>query len=59
MTNTVLNKLDKTVEMYLDYVNNFLSVSRFAEYYNISEDEANQVIKIGRMLNNTKKVAHA
>ena len=59
MKNTVLNKLDKTVEMYLDYFNNFLTVSRFAEYYGISEEEANQVIKIGRMLNNTRKVVHA
>jgi ribosomal protein L20 len=35
-------------EMYLDYVNNFLSVSRFAEYYNISEKQANSIIESGR-----------
>jgi hypothetical protein len=35
-------------EMYLDYVNNFLSVSRFAEYYNISERQANSIIESGR-----------
>ncbi len=31
-------------EMYLDYVNNFLTVSKFAEHYNISEDQANSII---------------
>lgn len=35
-------------KMYLDYVNNFLSVSRFAEYYNISERQANSIIESGR-----------
>jgi hypothetical protein len=35
-------------KMYLDYKNNFLSVSRFAEYYNISERQANSIIESGR-----------
>ena len=35
-------------KMYLDYKNNFLSVSRFAEYYNISETQANSIINQGR-----------
>lgn len=34
----------KKLEMYLDYVNNFLTVKRFAEYYNISEAEALELI---------------
>lgn len=38
----------KKEEMYLDYFNNFLSVSKFAEYYNISEEEANKIIDIFR-----------
>ena len=36
------------VKMYLDWVNNFLTVPKFAEYYGISEDEANDVIIVGR-----------
>jgi len=36
-------------EMYLDWVNNFLTVARFAEYYNISETEALAVIEKGRI----------
>ena len=45
-------RYDKYVELYLDYVNNFLTVERFAEYYNMSVDYANHVIEIGRKLNN-------
>lgn len=43
---------DKYVELYLDYINNFLTVGRFAEYYGMSENYANHVIEIGRKLNN-------
>jgi hypothetical protein len=35
-------------KMYLDYKNNFLSVSKFAEYYNISKRQANSIIESGR-----------
>ena len=42
----------KILEMYLDYVNNFLSVDFFAEYYSISVDEANRVINEGRKIKN-------
>ena len=43
---------DKYVELYLDYVNNFLTVKRFAEHYNMSENYANHIIEVGRRLNN-------
>ena len=40
------NSLDDVIhKVYLDYVNNFLSVERFAEYYNISVDFAEALIK--------------
>lgn len=42
---------DQYVKLYLDYVNNFLTVERFAEYYNMSTDYAGHVISIGRKLN--------
>jgi hypothetical protein len=29
-----------TEEMYLDYINNFLTVSKFAAYYGLDESEA-------------------
>lgn len=44
---------DKYQELYLDYVNNFLTVARFAEYYGMSIEYANHVIEIGRRLNNS------
>ena len=44
--------MKKTVEtMYLDYFNNFLSVSCFAQYYGITETQAERVINLGRKIN--------
>lgn len=34
--------------MYLDYLNNFLTVERFAAYHDISETDANSLIRMGR-----------
>lgn len=42
--------LELTQRLYLDYVNNFLTVERFAEYYQISEEYASAIIKEGRKL---------
>lgn len=51
-TNTMKNFKEFTdtekVKMYLDYVNNFLTVKRFAEYYSISEKTANKIINENR-----------
>ena len=35
--------------MYLDYLNDFLTVAKFAEYYCISVADANDIIKKGRV----------
>jgi len=40
--------------MYLDYFNNFLSIERFAEYYNLSVTDADEIIKQGRIINSRK-----
>jgi hypothetical protein len=40
------------VKMYLDYFNNFLTVERFAEYYNLSISDAKTVIYAGRNIHN-------
>lgn len=34
--------------MYLDYVNNFVTVSAFAQYYGLTEEDALDVIDSGR-----------
>ena len=45
------------IEMYLDWVNNFLTIECFAEYYEIEEDTARAIINEGREIhnNNTNK----
>ena len=40
--------------MYLDYFNNFLSMERFAEYYNLCIIDAEEIIKQGRTINHRK-----
>ena len=35
-------------DMYLDWVNNFLTVERFAEYYRITPPQAIAIIELGR-----------
>jgi hypothetical protein len=34
--------------MYLDYVNNFLTIEGFADYYNISDTQAKSILKAGK-----------
>lgn len=41
-------------KMYRDYLNDFLTVSRFAEYYGVSETKANRIIEVGRKCHNFK-----
>jgi hypothetical protein len=41
----------KLESIYLDWVNNFLTLERFAEVYGISKEDANTLIEIGRKLN--------
>ena len=39
---------DVLAELYLDWVNNFLSRAAFARHYGISEEFANAIINAGR-----------
>jgi len=39
--------------LYLDYFNNFITLSAFAEHYNMNEDKALRVISIGRKINHS------
>lgn len=43
---------DKIVELYLDWVNNFLTVEKFADYYMITVKRANKIINQGRKIAN-------
>ena len=40
--------MKEIIKMYLDYVNNFISTERFAEYYEVDEEDAIAIINIGR-----------
>ena len=42
-------------ELYLDYVNNFLTVERFAEYYGMTQEHAEEIIFTGRKTDNFTK----
>lgn len=47
-----MNILDtKEQALYLDWVNNFLSVACFAEYYGMSEEAALKLIEKQRSIN--------
>lgn len=38
-------------EFYLDYFNNFLTIDRFAEYYNFTRYEASKILDLGKEVN--------
>jgi hypothetical protein len=50
------NRLNrKRIEnMYIDYFNNFLSIQRFADHYDLEIETAYRIIDIGRELNHLK-----
>jgi hypothetical protein len=39
---------DQKIQMYLEYVNNFLTIEKFAEHYGIGEIIATDIIMQGR-----------
>ena len=45
----------KYPELYLDWVNNFLTVERFAEHHNMTVEHANDIIRVGRATDNFTK----
>lgn len=45
---------EEIIAIYLDWVNNFLSLDKFAEHYGIDEIDAHEIIELGRILNNEK-----
>lgn len=43
-------------KMFLDYTNNYLTVAKFAEVYNITTKRANRILHIGRKLHYRKRM---
>jgi hypothetical protein len=48
------NLIHQLIVLYLDYVNNYATVKKFAEDNHLSDTEANLLINIGRDLNEEK-----
>ena len=45
---------EKLQNLYLDWLNNFLTRERFASWYDISEEQGNRIIEIGRKVHNRR-----
>jgi hypothetical protein len=43
-------------KLYLEYVNDFITVARFAEHHEISEGLANAIIEEGREINHSNEL---
>lgn len=59
IANQVLeNAVEKTgtyfQNLYLDYFNNFLTLDCFAEHYGMTRKKAEQAIRIGRVVHETR-----
>jgi len=39
---------DTLADLYLDWVNNFLTISRFSEYYGLDEEDAKDLLKLAK-----------
>lgn len=38
------------IDLYLDYFNNYLTVERFAEHYQIAVEDAKEILKMGKSI---------
>jgi hypothetical protein len=39
---------DTLADLYLDWVNNFLTIEKFSEYYGLDEDDAKQLLVLAK-----------
>ena len=39
---------DTLADLYLDCVNNFLTIEKFSEYYGLDEDDARDLLKLAK-----------
>ena len=47
------NALEELELFYLDYFNNFITATKFAKFYGISEEKALTLIDIGKTINHS------
>lgn len=43
-------------EFYVDYFNNFITIDRFAEYYNFTRYEASKILDLGKEINHNENL---
>jgi hypothetical protein len=48
------NNMEQVIEMYLNYVNKFITVDKFAEWYGLDVEDAHTIIEMGRKYNEMK-----
>jgi len=46
--------MENLIEMYLNYVNKFLTVEKFAEWYGLDDEDAETIINLGKKYNERK-----
>ena len=39
---------DALADLYLDWVNNFLTIERFSEYYGLDEEDSKELLKLAK-----------
>jgi hypothetical protein len=39
---------DTLADLYLDWVNNFLTIERFSEYYGLDEEDSKELLKLAK-----------
>ena len=50
MAEKIINIREELIAVYLDWINNFVTILAFADYYGLSEEESKKVIELGRKL---------
>jgi len=46
--------MERLINMYLDYVNKFLTIEKFAEWHGLDTEDAEVIIGMGRKYNERK-----
>ena len=50
MSEKIINIREDLCEVYIDWLNNFVTVPAFADFYGLQEDEAKKVIELGKKI---------
>ncbi len=54
MEEKIINIKQELIDVYLDWMNNFISIPAFADYYGLSEKDAKVVLDLGRKYHEQK-----